>query len=310
VLLAHDGAGWHQLSPPTRVAQFGVNAEPDQSNRLIVSADTELLTHDAQGTGDVRKVINRQNATKTASVLFQSGFVGGAEIGLLANTHFTLNVSSDGTVFQPAFIVDTSNRNVGIGKTPTSRLSVYESGTGQDNVPMVSLERDSFFALLFLDTYANPPSTSSFSVQRRARGTSQSPLPVQLGDWTGGFAFRARLANQQWGQTALISASVDQAPSNDGAPMCLSFWTGATSVSERLRITSSGNVGIGLNQPTTRLHVNGPVRIGTFLKASLPDAVSAGAGSLIYVSDESGGATIAFSDGAVWRRCTDRQTVS
>ncbi|MFC3119934.1 hypothetical protein ACFOHS_22780 [Jhaorihella thermophila] len=35
-----------------------------------------------------------------------------------------------------------------------------------------------------------------------------------------------------------------------------------------------------------------------------------GAGTLIYVSDESGGPVIAFSDGTNWRRMTDRAVVS
>lgn len=35
-----------------------------------------------------------------------------------------------------------------------------------------------------------------------------------------------------------------------------------------------------------------------------------GAGALIYISDESGGAVTAFSDGTNWRRVTDRATIS
>lgn len=45
----------------------------------------------------------------------------------------------------------------------------------------------------------------------------------------------------------------------------------------------------------------------TYLKASLP-AVEAG--GIIYVSDETGGATLAFSDGTNWRRVQDRAIVS
>jgi hypothetical protein len=46
----------------------------------------------------------------------------------------------------------------------------------------------------------------------------------------------------------------------------------------------------------------------TFSKTSLPPAVPAG--QIIYVPDETGGAVIAFSDGAAWRRVTDRNVVS
>jgi hypothetical protein len=38
--------------------------------------------------------------------------------------------------------------------------------------------------------------------------------------------------------------------------------------------------------------------------------VATTAGRLIYVSDESGGAVVAFSDGTNWRRLTDRAVVT
>lgn len=42
--------------------------------------------------------------------------------------------------------------------------------------------------------------------------------------------------------------------------------------------------------------------------AELPEATPAG--KLLYVSDEVGGATVAFSDGTNWRRVTDNAIVS
>lgn len=48
----------------------------------------------------------------------------------------------------------------------------------------------------------------------------------------------------------------------------------------------------------------------SFTVAGLPSAGTAGAGRLVYVSNESGGAVPAFSDGAAWRRVTDRAVVS
>jgi hypothetical protein len=68
-------------------------------------------------------------------------------------------------------------------------------------------------------------------------------------------------------------------------------------------------VGIGVSEPTTCLHVMGPVRVGSYGIAILPDAAATGAGSLIYVSDEVGGPVMAFSDGTDWRRMTDRAVV-
>lgn len=68
---------------------------------------------------------------------------------------------------------------------------------------------------------------------------------------------------------------------------------------------------------TTRLTVDaqGATAAGSFKPASytvatLPSASTHGAGAIIYVSNETGGAVPAFSDGSVWRRCTDRAVVA
>lgn len=83
-----------------------------------------------------------------------------------------------------------------------------------------------------------------------------------------------------------------------------------TSNALRIAILASGEVGVGTASPTTALHVNGGVRVGQAAKAALPSAGTVGAGTLYYVSDEAGGAVIAFSDGTDWRRVTDRAVVS
>lgn len=48
----------------------------------------------------------------------------------------------------------------------------------------------------------------------------------------------------------------------------------------------------------------------SFTVLTLPSAALYGAGAVVFVSDESGGATLAFSDGTDWRRVTDRNVVS
>ncbi len=85
---------------------------------------------------------------------------------------------------------------------------------------------------------------------------------------------------------------------------------GSTARAERVRVTGAGDVGIGIATPSTKLHVSGPIRCGSFVKAALPNAATSGAGAMIYVPDEVGGAVLAFSDGTAWRRVTDRLVVS
>lgn len=50
------------------------------------------------------------------------------------------------------------------------------------------------------------------------------------------------------------------------------------------------------------------LQVGSFTVANLPSATTPG--RVIYVSDETGGATLAFSDGTNWRRVQDRAVVS
>jgi len=47
----------------------------------------------------------------------------------------------------------------------------------------------------------------------------------------------------------------------------------------------------------------------SYTVATVPDATISES-RMIYVSDESGGATIAFSDGVSWRRTQDRAVIS
>jgi hypothetical protein len=95
----------------------------------------------------------------------------------------------------------------------------------------------------------------------------------------------------------------------------ISFRTGGTNL--RMRILSNGNVHIGgTTDPGVKLGVTGAISATTTIKpgsytvATVPSASTSGAGALIYVSDETGGAVPAFSDGTNWRRVTDRTVIS
>lgn len=51
-------------------------------------------------------------------------------------------------------------------------------------------------------------------------------------------------------------------------------------------------------------------KVGSYTVAGVPSAATAGAGAIIYVSNESGGAQLAFSDATNWRRVVDRAIIS
>lgn len=311
-LLVFDGTVWSALSAGglDELAMLGVNADADATNRFSVKSDVELLSHDdvTPGTGDARKIINRAASTNAASVVFQTGFEGQAEFGLVGDDRFRLKVSDDGETFLDALMIDTGNGDVGVGGAPKAKLFVRGDNVSDPNVGDLQVEKSGYFALFFLDTYAD--SAASFSIQRRARGSLAAPAAVQAGDSCGGFSFRGYNASGGFTQAALIHAPVDGAVSGSSVPTALAFSTGSAAAVERMRITSGGDIGVGVAAPTTKLHVDGPVRCKSYTVAGAPSAASAGAGSMIFVSNESGGATLAFSDGVNWRRVADRVVIS
>lgn len=103
---------------------------------------------------------------------------------------------------------------------------------------------------------------------------------------------------------------VDDVVSGSEVPGAPVFSTGRASAAERMRIASSGRVGIGTPSPSCALDVARTVRVGTSAKAALPSAAATGAEAAVLVPDAAGGAVLAFSDGTDWRRVTDRAVVS
>ncbi len=77
----------------------------------------------------------------------------------------------------------------------------------------------------------------------------------------------------------------------------------------------SNSTGLGTNN-RLRIDANSvafptlPPKLPSSTVAGVPSASTVGAGAMIYVTDESGGAVPAFSDGTAWRRVTDRAVIS
>ena len=92
-----DGLVWKSSSEgPLSVTQLGVSATADATNRLAVSAPATLLNH--AGSGHQLK-LNKSAAGDTASLLFQTGFGGRAEMGTAGSDDFSVKVSADGAIW-------------------------------------------------------------------------------------------------------------------------------------------------------------------------------------------------------------------
>lgn len=102
VLRVFTGSGWVGLlgaNDLQNLGGVGINTTSDASNKLAVASAATLLSH--AGAGHQLKV-NKATAPDTASLLFQSGWSGRAEMGLAGNDDFSVKVSADGAAWNTA----------------------------------------------------------------------------------------------------------------------------------------------------------------------------------------------------------------
>lgn len=177
---------------------------------------------------------------------FLAGRSGGQYLygGTAANDDITIEGTSSGTKTTSYVILQPTSGNVGIGTTaPSSLFSVAKSGQG----------------LISVQSYSNTAGNAAGLVFEKSRsGTVNVHTVVQNADDLGQIYFAG-----SDGSNSIIAASilgeVDGTPGANDMPGRLSFWTtpdGSSTANERMRINSSGNVGIGTTAPDNNLEIN------------------------------------------------------
>jgi len=313
------------------LGRIGVATSADAVNKLAVASAASLFTH--SGAGHQHK-INKNATSDTASTLFQSDFSGRAEMGLLGSDDFELKVSPDGAAWIVALRIDKTTAQsffpAGIAAAPSiSFQSDANTGVWQPAADTIALSTGGVErARLNASGQLGLGTGATIADQLHVRNTS-GPA-IRLSD--DNTSFRMRHFDSGAGQTGSI-VDLDPTPADGASESQFRFFrnvnttgvcgftilrgNGTASANSFMSANSDsylnagvGNVGIGKTTPTTRLDVNGPVRVGAFTVAGVPSASTSGAGAMIYVSNETGGAVLAYSDGANWRRVTDRAIIS
>ena len=269
-LLVFDGTAWQ---PPgfNPVALLGVNTLADTTNRFSVKSPASLFDHAGS---DHHLKVNKAATADTASLLFQTGYSGRAEFGTAGDDNFRIKVSPDGAAWTDALTIDKTTGRVGVG-------------TGS---PGFELEVNGLVG-------CSSPSPGFYLTE-----TDQSADERIWRVTTGGSNFFVQAVNDV-GSSAQHGLVMTRDGSTVNSIRLLTEGVIA------LFVASGQNVAIGHTAPSTRLHVNGPVRVGQYAKAGLPDAASVGAGTIAYVTDASGGAQLACSNGASWRKVSDGAVV-
>ena len=109
---------------------------------------------------------------------------------------------------------------------------------------------------------------ANFQFAKARSNTPGTYTVVQSGDTLGTISFLGADGTDMANYAARISAQVDGTPGSNDMPGRLVFSTtadGSGTTTERMRIDSSGNVGIGTASPNEKLHVSGTTRVTQLL---------------------------------------------
>lgn len=118
------------------LAQLGIQTNADATTRFAVASAVTRFDH--QG-GHHRMIINKATATDTASLLFQRGYSGRAEIGLTGSDALQVKVSADGTAWSD--VLKFSAFEVTLESPANANLRLVAKGSGSLRLGAGAAER-------------------------------------------------------------------------------------------------------------------------------------------------------------------------
>lgn len=128
-ILKFNGGSFVNSKSLNNLEGVGINCEFDEDNKLMVKSDYVLFDNNG---GDSKIKANKSSTTQTASHLFQNNYSGRAEFGLIGNDDFSLKVSSDGSEWKEAFVVDKATGNIDFKGEITKNGESISGGSGGD----------------------------------------------------------------------------------------------------------------------------------------------------------------------------------
>lgn len=120
-IFVYSNESWVAVGGPLQnIDGLGIGTTSDATNRLALISDASLFNH--AGSGHQIKV-NKAAATDTASLLFQTGFSGRAEMGLTGSDAFEIKVSADGATWDNAVLLNPATQTITFSTAGTAKLT-------------------------------------------------------------------------------------------------------------------------------------------------------------------------------------------
>jgi len=118
--------------------RLGVGTTADAANPFAAKVNKMLFAAReawAGGDGDLRLTLNKEAEPDVLSLLFQSGWGGRAELGLIGGDDLSLKVSADGGTWRQAFAVDRTTGRIRFDQGAARRETTAFTGAGTYTPP-------------------------------------------------------------------------------------------------------------------------------------------------------------------------------
>lgn len=259
-------------------------------------------------------------AIAAAYVALAGGTMTGAlqvPAGAVGTPGLRVGDADTGYFLQAAGKLSTSIDGVEMARMSSLGLSVGVGG-GFDPAALIHARAASGTGLILLESNAgaqiigsrfSADAGSPVNILRKGRGSISSPAYPNQNDGCGNFNWQISNGTTlvSIGQIAgTVIAATPGSADGQGRIEILTTAAGASTPAATARFEY--DTGLSMYGANVVIDANRIIRLRSYTVGTLPSA--AVAGMEIYVSNESGGAVTAFSDGTNWRRSTDRAIVT
>ena len=295
-----DGVNGSALLSSAGTFSIGVTNDNAAATLTFLTRNNERLRIDSSG----RVMIGTTTEGSSASDDFTIASTGTTGMTIRSGTSNNGNIEfSDGTSGQDEYrgVVQYahSDNSMRFYTDAAEKLRITSSGklvightstiSVAGHTPALQINGDDYnYATFGIIANSNDTNGAYIQLSHQRSGSAGGATVLQNNDAVGNIVWTAGDGTDITSRAAEIRVAIDGTPGSNDTPGRMAFHTtadGSQSASERMRIDSSGNVGIGTTSPDQELHVKG---IGTVAQFE-----GAGGSAFIGIKDQDDG-TIAF----------------